>query len=184
MAKRRKGTGSVTKLGEGRYWARGPRQPNGKRAALGVWPTREEAWSKVDAELHASKVEQAPAPVKGTMRVIRELRPLSGGGFVEYLSFESDEAGEREFRARLDEHLHAWRRARDIRAYVKEIRQVFAERDYEPPEGGELDTWLEWCELQTCDDPIEEFRSAASARRRESEAREQPKRPRGRPRKS
>lgn len=176
--KRGNGTGTITKLGETRYWARGPSRGGGKRPSLGTYPTREEAQRRLDAELAA---KTAPARVAtGRMRVVRELRPSSTGGVIEYLTFETNDELEREAQARLERHLRDWKRAREIRAYVKDVRAALAEWDYEPPEGGEIDTWLEWCEYQLSIDPIDEFRAeavrAAIAKRKGV--------PRDRPRKS
>ncbi len=64
MSKRSDGKGTVTPLGDGRFRARGPRQPDGSRPSLGIHETQEAADRAVDigvVELRQSKRDGSPA---------------------------------------------------------------------------------------------------------------------------
>lgn len=166
---RRMGDGTITKLGEGRYWARAPLDERGKRKPLGVWPTREEARKRIDVEIAARKVHPPPVPPVPSapverMRVIREVRPSSVKGYtIERITFETSPELEREYLERLDTFLENRRRAGEVEAYLKDAYALLAEYNHEPEDGGELDTWIEWVEGQACDYSIEYVRGLIRA---------------------
>jgi hypothetical protein len=48
----------------------------------------------------------------------------------------------------LDEDLPRWRRARDIREFVAEMRRIVRDGGCNITPGGELDEWLRWCDVR------------------------------------
>jgi integrase len=53
--KRNAGLGTVTEMPDGRFRARGPRQSDGTRPSLGIYPTREDAERALTVDLHRLK---------------------------------------------------------------------------------------------------------------------------------
>jgi hypothetical protein len=61
---------------------------------------------------------------------------------------EERRALEQRRQTHLGKVLASWRDARDVRAYVAEVRATVAKGDCTITPGGDLDEWLRWCEAR------------------------------------